>query len=136
MPQVSAQPGPTPTAAPPSPMAPMAPLAPLAPAQSQGAPATADWAANAHSMLMAVQARRDELREQVQQLEGKREELNEQIREGRNQGMDITGLEARVKQIDARISAVDQQVAMADAEVAKQAAVPGAVVEQVEPPMV
>lgn len=128
---------PTPTAAPP---APLAPLAPLAPPQSFGAPVIVDGevrtlgaAPNAHAMLMAVQARRDELREQVQQLEGKREELNQQIREDRHQGMDITGLEARVKQIDARISAVDQQVAMADAEVAKQAAVPGAVVEQSEP---
>jgi DNA repair exonuclease SbcCD ATPase subunit len=83
-------------------------------------------------LLQAMQAQRQELRDQLEQLEEKREELQEQIRENRNQGLDISGLEGRVKETDLRISAVDQQLALADAAVAKAAAVPGAIVP--EPP--
>jgi hypothetical protein len=87
-------------------------------------------------LLHAMVARRDELRQQLRGLEEKREELTEEIRESRSQGMDITGLEARVKEVDLRISAVDQQIALADAEVAKASAVPGAVQPQPEPTVI
>ena len=113
------------------PPAPPAPVSPPAPAVQEVR--ALDGAPGAHEVLMALQAQRDELREQVQQLEHKREEITEQIRENRSQGLDIRGLEQRVKDIDARISAIDQQIAMADQAVAKQASVPGAVIEQVEP---
>lgn len=83
-------------------------------------------------LLRAMVARRDELRQQLHQLEEKREELTEQLRENRNQGLDITGLESRLKETDLRISGIDQQIALADAEVAKASAVPGAVIP--EPP--
>ena len=117
-----------------TPAAPPAPAAP--PVIVDGQLRTLDAAPGAHELLMAMQAQRDELREQLQQLEGKREEITEQIRENRSQGMDISGLEQRVKEIDGRISAIDQQIAMADAAVAKAAAVPGAVVAPLPDPFV
>lgn len=92
-----------------------------------GVDRTVDVTPGAHEVLMALQAQRDELREQVQQLEHKREEITEQIRENRSQGLDISGLEQRLKDIDARISGIDQQLAIADNAVARQSAVPGAV---------
>ena len=111
----------------PAPPAPPAPPAQPARVLIDGIDRTADVTPGAHEVLMALQAQRDELREQVQQLENKREEITEEIRENRAQGMNIEGLEQRVKDIDARISAIDQQLAMADQAVAKQASVPGAV---------
>lgn len=87
-------------------------------------------------LLQAMQARRRELREQLESLEEKRDELNDQVRENRNQGLEIAGLEARIKETDLRISAVDQQLAMADAEVARAAAVPGAAIPDIPHEMV
>jgi hypothetical protein len=121
-------------------LAPLPPLPQAAPAQAppaQAPPAQSadvapviatDGPVSAVDYLRAMQARRDVLNEQVQNLEQKREEITEQMREDRNQGLDISGLQARLKEIDLRISAVDQQVALADAEVAKASAVPGATV--------
>lgn len=122
--------------APPAPLAPLAPLAPAQPPAEQipivvdGKLGTLGATPSAHDLLMALQAQREELREQVRTLEQKREDITQQIQESRSQGLDITGLEARVKQIDARITAVDQQIDMADQSVAKAAAVPGAVIEE------
>ena len=113
---------------PPSPPAPPSPDVAPAPSPLPGQPVPDPNVFGAAELLQAMQARRQELRDQLEQLEEKREELTEQVRENRNQGLDITGLEARIKETDLRIGAVDQQLALADAEVAKAAAVPGAVI--------
>lgn len=118
----------------PAPAPPPAPPTPPQPPRIliDGIDRTADVAPGAHEVLMALQAQREELRGQVQQLEHKREEITEQIRENRSQGLDISGLEQRLKEVDTRISGIDQQIAIADNAVARQAAVPGAV-QQVPP---
>ena len=118
-----------PAPAPPSPPSPPTPPSPdVVPVQPGAVHILEQPVVGPAELLQAMQAQRQELREQLEQLEDKRENLQEQIREHRNQGLDIAGLEARVKETDLRISAVDQQLALADAAVAKAAAVPGAIV--------
>lgn len=123
--------------APPAPPAPVSPPAPLRPTSAadlaqlppaEGTPVVV--APGAHEVLMALQAQRDELRDQLNTLEHKREEITEQIRENRSQGLDISGLEARIKSIDGRIAGLEQNIALADKAVADQAAQPGAVVQE------
>ena len=120
---------------PPTPPTPPTPAAPPSPDVLPAIPGqTVDGSPiGPAELLHAMVARRDELRQQLRGLEEKREELTEEIRETRSQGFDISGLEARVKEVDLRISAVDQQIALADAEVAKATAIPGAVQPQPEP---
>jgi hypothetical protein len=120
--------------APPAPPAAPAPISQPSPAvaPAPGGPSSADVLnaqsnATAHDLLMALQAQREELNQQVQSLERKREDITNQLQENRSQGLPIAGLEQRLKEIDLRISAVDQQIALADAAVAKTASIPGAV---------
>jgi hypothetical protein len=118
--------------APPAPVAPVTPPTPPTPRVIvNGQDRTLDVIPGAHEVLMALQAQRDELRDQLNTLEHKREEITEQIRENRSQGLDISGLETRVKSIDGRIAGLEQNIALADKAVADQAAQPGAVVPDV-----
>ena len=89
-------------------------------------------APNATAVWRAARSSRDELKNQLENLEEKRSSLSEQVTDGRVTGASKVGVEARIGDIDKQITIVDKQVAAAEAEVAKAAAVPGAV--QVEPP--
>ena len=83
-------------------------------------------------VLRAARAQREELREQLSNLEDKRRDLAEQART--KEGADRAGIERRIAEIDQRISEVDKQLASADMNVARAAAIPGAVIPE-PPPM-
>jgi hypothetical protein len=79
-----------------------------------------------------AQAQRNELRSQLNDLEGKRRDLARELERPRAASTEVAGkvgIEARITEVDKRISDVEKQLAAADAAVAKAAAVPGAVVE-------
>ena len=78
-------------------------------------------------------AQRNELKNQLDELQGTRREISRQL-EGIAAGSPgRTALEARLKDVDARTSAVDQMLAGNAAQIAQAAAIPGAVVEQPRP---
>ena len=99
----------------------------LAPAAPRAAPAP-----NATAVWRAARSSRDELKNQLENLEEKRSSLSEQVTDGRVTGASKVGTEARIVDIDKQISLVDKQIAAAEGDVARAAAIPGAV--QVEPP--
>jgi hypothetical protein len=85
------------------------------------------------AILRGARAQRDELRDQLNNLEEKRRELSQEART--KDGPDRAGIERRIAEIDQRISEVDKELAAADLQVAKAAAIPGAVVpDPPEPP--
>jgi hypothetical protein len=79
------------------------------------------------AILRGARAQRDELRNQLENLEEKRRELAQEWRQAA-EGTYRQGIERRIAEIDQRISEVDKQLAAADLQVAKAAAIPGAVV--------
>lgn len=93
--------------------------------------------ATATEIYHGLEAQRDELRDQLGNLEEKRSEITRELRRGQETPMSDAvrqGLEGRLAAIDARIVAMDAEIAMADAAVARAAAVPGVVVR--EPPTI
>ena len=85
------------------------------------------------AVLRGAEARRDELRDQLERVEDQRNEIAGQLRRGEERG-DMNdgvrqGLESRLAALDGRIVALDAEIATADAAVAQAAAVPGAVIE-------
>lgn len=107
-------------------VAPVPPAAPL-PGQvvvvSPGASGT-----NAAAVYEAFKAQRNELRNQLENLEDKRRDLSNRLEEPMVGGADRKGLEQRITEIDGRISAIDKQIAESEMQIARTAAVPGAVV--------
>ena len=84
------------------------------------------------AVLRGARAQREELREQLSNLEEKRRDLAQDLRT--KDGVDRAGVERRIAEIDQRISEVDKELAAADLQVAKSAAIPGAVVPDPPPP--
>ena len=90
-------------------------------------------APSASAIYEGFKAQRNELKNQLDELQGTRREISSQL-EGIAAGSpERTALEARLKDIDARTSAVDQMLAGNAAQIAQAAAIPGAVVEQPRP---
>lgn len=81
------------------------------------------------AVYRAKVAQRSELVDQRNTLQEERSRLSDQLQDPMVQGVNRTGIEARVARMDAQIEAVDARIAAANAEVAQAAAVPGAVVE-------
>lgn len=81
----------------------------------------------AQAVYRALNAQRRELSQQLESLEDKRRSLMNELQEPQVTGVNKTGIEARVVEVDKRIADVEKQLADADQAVAKQAAVPGAV---------
>jgi hypothetical protein len=79
------------------------------------------------AVYKAFNAQRQELAQQLENLEDKRRGLMNELQNGQVTGVNKTGIEARIVEVDKRIADVDKQLAAADQAVAKQAAVPGAV---------
>jgi hypothetical protein len=118
------------------PVPPVSPT-PSVPGPGPGEPTPYVFAPNRQSdpvaVLRGVRAQREELREQLSNLEEKRRELAQELRT--KDGTDRAGIERRIAEIDQRISEVDKQLATADLQVAKASAIPGAVVpDPPEPP--
>jgi hypothetical protein len=83
------------------------------------------------AVLRAARAQRDELRDQLENLEERREELVGELRGA--DGPARSGIERRIAEIDQRVSEVDRQLAAADLNVARATAIPGAVVPKPPP---
>ncbi len=81
----------------------------------------------AQAVYRALNEQRHELSRQLENLEDKRRGLMNELQEPQVSGVNKTGIESRIAEVDKRIADVDKQIADADAAVAKQAAVPGAV---------
>ena len=90
-------------------------------------------APSASAIYEGFKAQRNELKNQLDELQGTRREISSQL-EGIAAGSPgRMALEARLKDVDARTSAVDQMLAGNAAQIAQAAAIPGAVVEQPRP---
>lgn len=83
----------------------------------------------AASIYRGFRAQRDELGEQLDNLQNTRSQLVRELEQVPAAAAGRAGIEARIAGIDARIAAMDKQIADADAQVATAAAVPGAIVE-------
>lgn len=81
------------------------------------------------SVLRGFRAQREELGDQLSNLQDTREGLSRELLQLPAGAAGRAGIEARIATIDARIAGLDKQIAEADAQVAKAAAVPGAVVD-------
>jgi hypothetical protein len=79
------------------------------------------------AVYKAFNAQRQELAQQLENLEDKRRGLMNELQNPQVNGVNKAGIEARIVEVDKRIADVDKQLAAADQAVAKQAAVPGAV---------
>lgn len=82
----------------------------------------------------AAMAKRDVLREQLDELTDQREELQQALRSEDN-AVSRAGLEARLGELDQRILVVERQLGSAEAQVAQTAGIPGAMVEEPPPPL-
>ena len=90
-------------------------------------------APSASAIYEGFKAQRNELKNQLDELQGTRREISSQL-EGIAAGSPgRMALEARLKDVDARTSAVDQMLAGNAAQIAQAAVIPGAVVEQPRP---
>ena len=111
----------------------VAPIAPVAPITLGQGPVTISIpgapGASAAAVYQGLKAQRQELSNQLENLEDKRRDLAQRLEEPMVGGADRKGLEQRITEIDGRISAIDKQIAANEAQVAQAAAVPGAVVE-------
>ncbi|MEO8335656.1 MAG: hypothetical protein ABI664_11830 [bacterium] len=81
----------------------------------------------AQAVYRGLNEQRRELAQQLENLEDKRRSLMNQVQDPQVTGVNKTGIEARIVEVDKRVADVEKQLADADQAVAKQAAVPGAV---------
>jgi hypothetical protein len=87
-------------------------------------------APSASAIYEGFKAQRNELKDQLGDLQNTRREITGQLEDIPAGSPDRVALEARLKDVDARTSAVDQMLAGNAAQIAQAAAIPGAVVEQ------
>jgi len=85
-------------------------------------------APSAAAIYEGFKAQRNELNNQLGELQNTRREISSQL-EDMAGSPERTALETRLKDVDARTSAVDQMLAGNAAQIAQAAAIPGAVVE-------
>jgi len=81
------------------------------------------------SILRGFRAQREELGDQLDNLQDTREQLTRELLQVPAGTPGRAGIEQRIAGIDSRIATMDKQIADADAQVAKSAAVPGAIVD-------
>jgi hypothetical protein len=108
----------------PAPKAATTPQAPVvAPiAVAQGAP-------SASAVYEGFKAQRQELRNQLNDLEGTRNAIAGQLEDMPASSPERKPLETRLTDVDSRITSVDQRLAANAVDISKAAAIPGAVVE-------
>jgi len=110
-----------------APTPPPTPTAPILAAGARSAP-------SASAIYEGFKAQRNELSNQLEELESTRRDITSQLNQVSQGAPERKGLEARLTDVDARISAVDQMMASNAAQIATASAIPGAVVEP--PPIV
>jgi hypothetical protein len=81
------------------------------------------------SVLRGFRAQREELGDQLDNLQQTREQLTQELQQIPAGSAGRTGLEQRIAGIDTRIANLDKAIAEADAQVARASAIPGAIVE-------
>ena len=113
---------------------PPTPAAPAAPPAPNVVVYTGQSGSNASAIYEAAKAQRRELESQLENLQDRRSELSEELQDPMVSGVNKTGIEQRVTELDARISLLDKQIAESEARVAVAAGVPGAVVPDRPPP--
>jgi hypothetical protein len=91
--------------------------------------ATAQSAPSASSIYDGFKAQRQELRNQLNDLEGTRNAIAGQLEDMPASSSERKPLETRLTDVDSRITSVDQRLAANALDISKAAAVPGAVVE-------
>jgi hypothetical protein len=113
--------------APPAPATP----GPITPTPIAAAPfATGRSAPSASAIYDGFKAQRQELTNQLNELEGTRQSIAGQLEDIPAGSPDRTPLQARLTDIDSRITSVDHLLAANATDIAKAAAIPGAVVER------
>ena len=90
-------------------------------------------APSASAIYEGFKAQRNELNNQLEQLQNTRGGINNELEDMAASAPQRPGLEARLKEVDGRISAVDQMLAGNAAQISQAASIPGAVV-QAPPP--
>ena len=91
--------------------------------------AVASGPASASAIYEGFKAQRQELRNQLNDLEGTRGGIAGQLEDMPASSPERKPLEARLTDIDSRITSVDQRLAANALDISKAAAIPGAVVE-------
>jgi hypothetical protein len=91
-------------------------------------------APSASAIYEAFKAQRNELNNQLEQLQNTRGGINNELEDMAATAPQRPGLEARLKEVDGRISAVDQMLAGNAAQISQAASIPGAVVQAPPPP--
>jgi hypothetical protein len=109
------------------PQAPPAPAAPAVVGVARPAP-------SATAIYQGFRAQRNELTDQLNDLQGTRDEISRQLDQADGGTASQKALEGRLADVDQRISTVDKMLAANAVQLAQSAAIPGAVVEQ-PPPM-
>lgn len=109
-----------------------APAAPATPAPAiVGTPiAAARGAPSASAIYEGFRAQRQELNNQLDDLQSTRREITGQLEDIAAGSPDRKPLEARITDIDSRITSADHLLAANATDIAKAAAIPGAVVER------
>jgi len=90
-------------------------------------------APSASAIYEGFKAQRNELNNQLEQLQNTRGGINNELEDMAASAPQRPGLEARLKEVDGRISAVDQMLAGNAAQIAQAASIPGAVVQAPAP---
>jgi hypothetical protein len=112
------------------------PQDPQAPPPPGNAPVVAGGARSAPSaqaIYQGFRAQRNELTNQLDDLQGTRDEVARQLEQANDGSTSAKALEARLGDIDQRISTVDKMLAANAVQLAQSAAIPGAVVEHPPP---
>jgi hypothetical protein len=109
---------------------------PQVPAQPGNNPVVAGGARSAPSaqaIYQGFRAQRNELTNQLDDLQGTRDQVARQLEQADDGSASAKALDARLADIDQRIANVDKMLAANAVQLAQSAAIPGAVVEQPPP---
>ena len=105
------------------------PQAPTAPAIAATPAPAARTAPSASAIYEGFRAQRQELRNQLGELEGTRREITSQLEDVSAGAPERAALETRMKDVDSRIANVDKLLAGNAVQLSQAAGIPGAVVE-------
>ena len=90
-------------------------------------------APSATAIYNGFRAQRNELNQQLNDLQGTREQIARQLEQADQGSSSQKALESRLSEVDQQISTVDKMLAANAVQLAQSAAIPGAVVEQPPP---
>lgn len=109
------------------------PAPPVPPAPTGTPPASLPGATSPQAMYQAAREKVDVIKDQLERVYDDRRSVAQRLREGNTEGVDKSGLEARLSMLDQRAADLEKQLAQADGEVSQLAGIPGAVVRRPEP---